>query len=147
MKALLPLLSFLLLSLLATPAFSQEQISVVPPPLVGQGFAEFQKNGTLAAMSVWLAGSAKENDEDQDRAVAKMNSVQGAFGRMTGYEVVRVVFLSPSTQRVYTAVKYEKSVAWMSFDCYRPGKDWIISRFDYATNANLVLPPSILGGQ
>lgn len=117
------------------------------PPIVGKGFEEFQKNGTLAAMGVWLAGSARDNDDDQDRATAKMNSLQGLFGRMLGYELVRVVSLSLSSKRVYAAVKFEKGVAWMSFDCYRAEKDWIISRFDFGTNANLILPPNILGGQ
>jgi hypothetical protein len=98
-------------------------------------------------MGVWFAGSARDNDDDQDRATAKLSSLQGLFGRMLGYELIRVVPLSPSTKRVYAAVKFDKGVAWMSFDCYRAEKDWIISRFDLGTNANLVLPPNILGGQ
>jgi hypothetical protein len=119
----------------------------IVPPVVLKGFQEFQKNGTLAAMDVWLAGSARDNDEVQDRASAKMTSIQGLFGRVLGHEVIRTVILSPSTRRVYAAVKFEKGVAWMSFDCYKPEKEWIISRFDFGTNANLVLPPNILGGQ
>lgn len=117
------------------------------PPIVAKGFVEFQKNGTLAAMGVWLDGSARDNDDDQDRATARMNSLQGLFGRMLGYELIRVVPLSPSTKRVYAAVKFEKGVAWMSFDCYKAEKDWIVSRFDSGTNANQILPPNILGGQ
>ena len=117
------------------------------PPIVLKGFEEFQKHGTLAAMDAWLAGSARDNDEVQDRASTRMTSIQGLFGRVLGYELVRTVILSPSTRRVYAAVKFEKGVAWMSFDCYKPDKDWIIARFDFGTNANLVLPPNILGGQ
>ena len=35
----------------------------------------------------------------------------------------------------------------MSFDCYKADKEWIIVRFDFQTNANIILPPNILGGK
>jgi hypothetical protein len=44
-------------------------------------------------------------------------------------------------------VKFEKGVAWMGFDCFLPDKEWIVTRFEFNTNASLVLPPNILGGQ
>jgi hypothetical protein len=57
------------------------------------------------------------------------------------------VQFSKSTQRIYVAAKFEKGVAWMSFDCFKSEKDWIITRLDFETNANLILPANILGGQ
>lgn len=118
------------------------------PPVVAKGFLAFQKNGSLAAIDAWLAGSARETDDDfQDQVAARMNRVQGFFGRPMGFETIRVVPLSPSTQRVYVAAKFEKGVAWMSFNCFKPDKEWIITRLDFQTNANVVLPPNILGGQ
>ncbi|MEA3211105.1 MAG: hypothetical protein QOE70_4162 [Chthoniobacter sp.] len=140
------LVALTLLSLLPLAAHLEAQETTLPP-VVPKGFEEFQKNGTLAAMGVWLAGSARDTDDDWDRATAKMESIQNTFGRMLGYEVIRIVVLSPSTQRVYAAVKFEKGVAWMSFDCYKPLKVWIVARFDFGTNANLILPPNILGGK
>ena len=137
---------FVLIATLSLSARSSAAEASVPP-VVMEGFQELQKNGTLAAMAVWFAGSARENDEVQDRASAKMTSIQGLFGRVLGYELIRTVLLSVSTERVYVAVKFEKGVAWMSFDCYKPETKWIICRFDFGTNANLVLPPNILGGQ
>jgi len=55
--------------------------------------------------------------------------------------------LTASTERVYAAVKFEKGVAWIAFDCYRADKSWIVVRFDFASSANLIVPPNILGGQ
>lgn len=144
MKASLPL-ALLVLLLPICSARAQERAPV--PPIVARGFEELEKNGTLAGMAVWFAGSAKENDAEQDRAAAKLNNVQSVLGRYVGFEILRSVPLTLSTERVYAAVKFEKGVAWISFDCYRPGNNWIISRFDFGTNANLVLPPNILGGQ
>jgi len=117
------------------------------PPIVARGFDELEKNGSLAAMAVWMAGSARELDQDQEVATGRLNHIQGRRGLVIGYEVARVVPLTASTKRIYVAVKYEKGIAWMSFDCYLTGKDWIVERFDFSTNANNVLPPNILGGQ
>ena len=99
-------------------------------------------------MNTWLAGSARESDdESEDQASTRLERIQGALGRFVDFETVRVVNLSPSTKRVYIAVKYEKGAAWMSFDCFKADKEWIVMRLDFQTNANLILPPNILGGQ
>ena len=144
MKATLPLVLIALLLTLSS-VYSQDRTPV--PPIVAQGFDQLRSNGSLAAMSAWFAGSAQENDAEQDRAAANLNNAQTYYGRYIGYEVLRSVPLTGSTERVYAAVKFEKGVAWIAFDCYRPDKTWIVVRFDFATNANLVLPPNILGGQ
>jgi len=53
------------------------------------------KNGNLAAIDAWLAGSARETDDGlQDEAAARMGRIQSLFGRMLGYEVIRAVALS-----------------------------------------------------
>jgi len=142
-KALSVVIAVSLLPL--TPCMAQD---TGIPSIIGKGFETFQKDGSLAAVNVWLAGSARESDDGvQDQANARLGQLQTGFGRIIGYEPVRSVVLSPSTRRIYLAVKFEKGVAWMSFDCYRPARDWIVTRFLIDTNANVVLPPNILGGQ
>lgn len=118
------------------------------PEIVAQGFAALVKDGTLAAIDAWLAGSVRETDDRyQDEAAQHMNYCFGVMGRVTGFEPVRTVVLSPSTRRIYTVAKFEKGVGWMSFDCYRPGKAWIVCRFAFDTNPSLILPPGLLGGE
>ena len=118
------------------------------PTVVVKGFEIYQRDGTLAAVNSWFAGSARETEGGlQDEAVDRLNRVSTWLGSMFDYELVRSVPLSASTRRVYLAVKYQKGVAWMWFDCYRPGEQWIVTRFDFSTNANNVLPENILGGQ
>jgi hypothetical protein len=141
MKLILSL--FLILFASLSPA----AVTVVPE-VIAKGFDEYQKHGSLAAFNVWLSGSSIETDDDlQDQVVKRMGRVQASFGQMIGYEIIRAISLSASTRRVYAVAKFEKGAAWMSFDCYKPGTEWIIPRLDFNTNANLVLPPNILGGQ
>jgi hypothetical protein len=147
MKALLVRISGILLLLHAATIAALAQESAVPE-IVSKGFADFQKNGALAAVNTWLSGSAREVDDDAlDAATGRINQVQGVYGRILGNELIRVVTLSPSTRRIYMVVKFEKGAAWMSFDCYKPKSEWIIPSFDFYTRANLILPPNILGGQ
>lgn len=137
-----PAVIFLFALLIAVTAPAQD-LSV--PEIVSRGFQEFQKNGALAAVNIWLTGSAKESDDDAlDQATNRMSRVQSVYGRMLGHELIRVV---PSTRRVYAVVKFEKGAAWMSIDCYKPKQEWIIPSFDFNTRANVILPPNILGGQ
>ena len=45
---------------------------------VANGFQAFQKNGSLSALDIWLAGSARETDDNyQDQVVARINRISG----------------------------------------------------------------------
>jgi hypothetical protein len=150
MKRPFPLALFCTVLLL--PAVFAEPATAPPidslPPVIINGFAQFGKSGTLAAIDAWLIGSARETDDDfQDAVRARLERVRGRYGLYLGFEAVRAVDLSRSTRRCYLAVKFEKGIGWMSFDCYKPAETWIITRFDFQTNVNLVFPPNILGGQ
>jgi hypothetical protein len=144
--------------LLVSSIFAQDETApIVPrkrlnplyvPPVVATGFTQFAKSGTLAAIDTWLAGSARETDDDyQDAVRARLERVRGHYGQALGFEIIRSVSLSISTLRCYVAVKFEKGVGWMSFDCYKPADTWIVTRIDFQTNANVIIPPNILGGQ
>jgi hypothetical protein len=144
MNKLLPFV-FICLMTPCTPILAEDNDAL---SIVASGFAAFQKNGQLAAIDSWLAGSARETDDDfQDQVAARMNRVQRFLGRNVGFETVRAVRLTLSTERIYVAVKFEKGAAWMSFDCFKSEKNWIITRLAFETNATLILPANILGGQ
>jgi len=116
------------------------------PNIVTSGFEAYQKYGMQSGVDAWLKGSAFET-ADKDQVTGKMSHVETTCGRFIGYEQMRTVRLTPSTERVYVLAKFNKGVAWMFFDYYRPATDWIVVRFDFSTRADEVLPPNMLGGQ
>ena len=116
------------------------------PDIVTRGFDTYQKFGVLPAVDAWLKGSPFEAS-DKDQVTEKIRQVESSYGAFAGYELLRVVKLTPSTRRVYVAVKYVKGVAWMCFDCYRPTTDWTVARFDFSVKADDIIPANILGGQ
>ena len=116
------------------------------PDIVLKGFETYQKFGTVSGVDAWFKGSAFEA-ADKDAVTAKMAHVESTYGTITGYELLRTVRLTPSTRRVYVAAKFNKGVAWMFFDCYKPATDWIILRLEFSTKADEVIPMNILTGQ
>jgi hypothetical protein len=145
-SCLAPLL-LLLLVVVSAQAAPPANPSTAMPDVVTRGFSAFLKDGTLAAIDTWLAGSAWETDDRfQDEAAERMNACLRVMGRAVGYEPVRTVTLSPSTRRVYAVVKFQKGVGWMAFDCYQPAQEWIVCRFSFHTVPSLILPPALLAG-
>ena len=117
------------------------------PDIVAKGFEAYQKLGVLPGVDAWMKGSPFEA-ADKDQVTEKIRQAESTRGPIAGYELLRIVKLTPSTRRVYVAVKYQKGVAWMFFDCYRLATDWIVARFDFSTKADEIVPAeNILGGQ
>jgi len=75
----------------------------------------YSQYGAKSALSVWLKGSALENDFSADG----FTQIEKSYGRMIGYETIRVVPVSASMQRVYILIKYQRGPVYVSFDCYK----------------------------
>lgn len=113
-----------------------------PPAIVTDGLNAYYRNGAKAALNVWLAGSPLENNFSPEGFA----QIEKAYGRMLGYEIIRVVPVSPSIQRVYVLIKYEWGPAYVAFDCYKPDTRWIIPMLSYNTKPTAVLPERLLIG-
>jgi hypothetical protein len=111
-----------------------------PPAIVTDGLNAYWRNGGKAAWSVWVQGSSLENELPADAFAG----IEKAYGRMIGYETIRVTQVCPSMQRVYMLVKYERGPAYFSFDCYKTEKDWIIPIMSYNTKPAAILPERML---
>jgi len=113
-----------------------------PPAIVTDGLNAYYRNGTKAALNVWLAGSPLENNFSPEGFA----QIEKDYGRMVGFEMIRVVPVSASMQRVYVLIKYEWGPAYVVFDCYKPDTRWIIPMLSYNTKPAAVLPERMLIG-
>ena len=88
-----------------------------------------------------------ENDTTTNiQMTGMLSQIETAYGKMIGFDSLGVVAVSPSLQRVYVLIKFEKGPLYASFDCYKTEGGWIIPIMDCNTKANLVLPQSLLDG-
>ena len=118
------------------------------PPVVGAGLETYRTNGLSSAYKVWANRGPLESDTSaRDNFVIGLEKVQTVYGKVMGYEIVKVVKVSSSVRRVYAVVQYEKAPVYASFDCYRPGDKWYVTDLLFHTKVNMVFPPSLLDGR
>lgn len=128
---------------LAGSAFGGNEI----PKIVTDGIKTYQNSGAAAAVALWYKGSAMENDAGATAHVTDLfGGIEHTFGKMTGFEPVKVVEISPSVRRIYILLQFEKGPVYASFDCYNAQGTWIISSMDFNTKAEMILPQNLLGG-
>jgi hypothetical protein len=124
-------------------AFAQKDI----PNVVTDGLNAYQKSGGKAALAAWLKGSPMENDTTTNISMTGLlGQIETAYGKMVGYDVLRVVIVSPALQRVYLLIKFEKGPVYASFDCYKASAGWIVPILNLHTKASEVLPANLLSG-
>src|ERR1700748_25993 len=99
------LATILITCLIAGSAFAQKDI----PNILREGLNALQNSGGKAAVAIWHKGSPMENNSaataSNERFLAE---VEGDYGKMLGFELIRIVSLSPSCEWVYIVIKYEK---------------------------------------
>ncbi len=119
------------------------------PDTVVNGFKSFLSSGYGAAMSAWTQNSPLGL---QGSTIAALNNVflqaSNVGGNFVGAEVVRIVNFSPSSMEVYIMAKYQKSVLYMSFNCYKSASNptWIINIINADPDPSKILPTNIMGG-
>jgi len=115
------------------------------PDIVSNGLNAYLKSGAKAALDIWIKGSVRESDsETRIKFLNAMIELETSYGKMIGWELIRVVTITPSTRWVYGVAKFEKGPVWMSFQCYNPAGHWILPGFDLNTKASVILPPDLL---
>jgi len=116
------------------------------PDVVTAGIDAYMKSGSRAAIEAWIKGSAVETDRRlRDQIANTLQQTEMLYGKLLGWELVRVVPITASFRRVYAALKYERGPLWAAFDCYEANA-WILADVQFHTSAKEVLPTSILSG-
>jgi len=116
------------------------------PDVVTAGIDAYTKSGSGAAVEAWIKGSAVESNRKlRDQIANTLQQAEILYGKILGWELVRVVPITASCWRVYAALKYEKGPLWAAFDCYKSNA-WILADVQFHTSAKEVLPASILSG-
>lgn len=136
-----------LLLLIALPAGAQAVDRPTDVPrIVTAGFAAYEAKGSRGAIAVWLEGSPASNPATTEQMIASLTPIEAVYGNVIGHDILLVVPVSPSLRRVYAIARYERGPLFISFDCYRAGKEWIIPMFLTNTRAADILPASLLSG-
>jgi hypothetical protein len=126
------------------PALCHSGEKIPPPEVIGRGFDAYLKSGAGAAFDEWNIYS--DSESKRSKALATFQQVETAFGKLIGWELIRVVTLSDSVCCVYLTAKYQQGPLFMAFDCYK-SKEWSVVKANANSDPTEVLPGNILGGQ
>lgn len=136
-----PLLAIVSIIALTHMVHAQEAI----PDIIGNGIAALTKEGSAAAISVWLNGSPIENDTSgRSKLLGGLSAVADLYGKPIGFDLIQSFPISPSLTRVYGVINYQKGVLYARWDCYKTSSGWIIPEFLVNTTAEQVLPTKLL---
>ena len=137
------LASILVTCIIASSALAQKDI----PNILTEGLNALQNTGGKAAVAVWHKGSPMENNASATASNERfLAEIEGDYGKMVGFELIRIVPLSPSCEWVYIVIKYEKGPVYGAFNCYKGSKGWVIPTYGLHTRASEVLPINLLSG-
>lgn len=135
--------SLIALSICAS-SFAQD-IDTTLPDIVANGVKALKETNASAAIDVWLKGSPIENDTTgRGKILGGLSTIEGLYGKSTGFDVVEVFPVTPTTVRVYGVVRYEKGPLYARWDCFKTPSGWIIPEFFFNTTAEQVFPAALL---
>ncbi len=117
-----------------------------PPPVVIAGLDAYRTNGLKGAYEIWSKGSLENDKGSRDMVLTGLGQVESAYGKMTGYDIVKTVPIGSVVKRVYLVVHYERGPVYAYMDCYNTAEKWLVTDLLFHTKANLVFPPKLLGG-
>lgn len=114
------------------------------PKIVINGMEAYKTNGFGGAFDIWLKGSPLENDKKtMTNLKGALTEIETMYGKMKGYEVLRVVKISSSTIRTYAEIRYEKGPLFLYMDCYKTASGFIVPMMRFHTESEKVLPQDI----
>ncbi len=125
------------------------QAQAVLPEVVTRGLLAYKSTaGSKEAIAVWMKGSPSENEANPKIAAGDLAKIEATYGKMIGFEPIRMVSLTASLQRVYVLVKYERGPVFFTLDCYKPvaDKEWVVYLIDFNANPEAVFPRESLMG-
>lgn len=114
------------------------------PKKVIDGMEAYKTAGFGGAFEIWLKGSPLENDKTtMTNLKGALTQIESTYGKMMGYEILRVVKISAITIRTYAEIRYEKGPLFLYVDCYKTAAGWIVPMMRFHTEADKLLPADI----
>ncbi len=110
------------------------------PFIILSGLDAYALEGAEAAIKTWIRGGPNESDSTLPILTETFKEVEDRYGRYTGYEIISIKTLTPSSKLVYLQMNYEKGPFFSRFLCYRHAGSWVVSgRLAFDTDPQKIL--------
>lgn len=137
-----------LAGLLSIVLFAASSSAEEAPKLILNGLEAYKATGSGEAFAIWLKGSPLEADKTTLASLKdSFTQVETMYGKMIGFEVLRIVKISSRTNRIYAELHYEKGPLFLYMDCYKSPNGWIVPMMRFHTDADKILTAEVFGGK
>ena len=131
------------ITLLLAPLPARAQ-APAPPPLVLTGLKTMVEGRCRVALTTWTSTWPEEAAAGRDRLISGCEEL-AKFGAVDGYDLVRVVDVTPSLLRIYVVLRYAIQPVYLVLVAYAPDtKTWKINAVQWNTNPDDIFPPGIV---
>lgn len=139
-----PALLVVLIGALCGPAIRAQSV----PPLATRGLDLLVAGHPDSAVRAWTQGWVTPADTmKRATLIDAFQQLAMYAGPVLGYDLIRVVEITPHLQRFYFLLRCERQPAYLMVVLYQPKSDWILSTLNFNTTADKVMPPTMFGAE
>ena len=114
------------------------------PPVILAGLNAYRSGGAVAAIKEWFIGSALEGEKVDMSQASSFQRVESLYGSYAGFDLIRIVTLTPKTKLIYLEMNFQKGPLFANFHCYRAKSGWVVASLNFHTEVERVIPKEIL---
>ncbi len=117
-----------------------------PPPFVPRGLDQLVQGHPDSAVAI-LTWAWNSPDDLAKRTVLidAFRQLPQFAGPVLGYEVIRIIEVSPHLRRAYFLLRCERQPAYLLITLYLAKEEWSITTINWHTDPDRVLPTTLFG--
>jgi len=119
------------------------QAQGVPQPVVLKGLDQLAAGHCRAAIEGWTTNWTSGADAMRRSQLVNGCDILDQLGTVAGYDLLRVVNVTPHLQRVYLVLRCQTQPVYFMVVAYAPDADWKINTVNWNTDPDKVLPADI----
>jgi len=129
-------------------AFPARLASQTIPPVAAEGLDFLVKGQADSAVGTWTqAWVAPEDAAKRQQLVESFRQLPQVVGAPLGYDLIRIVDLTPHLRRVYVLLRCQRQPVYLLIVLYSARDRWIVSSLNWHTDADHVLPATLFGAE
>ena len=121
------------------------QSKAVPSP-AAEGLDLLVRGYPDSAIAVWTpTWVAPEDRAKKQQLLSSFQQLPVVVGQPLGYDLIRVIEVTPHLRRVYVPLRCQRQPAYFLLVLYQARDRWMVSTINWSTDADRVLPATLLG--
>jgi hypothetical protein len=88
-----------------------------------------------------------EDDAKKQQLLSSLRQLPEVAGHPLGYDLIRVIDLTPHLRRVYVLLRCQRLPLYFSLVLYEARDRWTVNNINWQTDADKVLPPALFGAE